>query len=113
MEKQFRVTVKIDRPIGSRHPKYPELIYPINYGYVEGVMGGDGMEQDAYVIGVDYAISSFSGVVVAIIHRRNDVEDKWVVAPTGSVFSKSEIADLVNFQEKYFDSEIILLNQER
>lgn len=37
--------VIIDRPLGSRHPKYRELIYEVNYGYVPGIIGGDGEEQ--------------------------------------------------------------------
>ena len=36
----------IDRPAGSRHPRYPDMIYPVNYGYVQGVFAGDGLEQD-------------------------------------------------------------------
>ncbi len=40
-----------DRPVGSRHPKHADLIYPINYRYVEGVLGGDGEEQDVYLLG--------------------------------------------------------------
>ena len=46
------VTVTIDRPLGSRHPRHPDLLYPINYGYIAGIMGGDGEEQDAYLLGV-------------------------------------------------------------
>ena len=38
------VTVVVDRPLGSAHPVYPELIYPVNYGYVPGVPAGDGEE---------------------------------------------------------------------
>ena len=68
----------------------------------------DGEEQDAYVLGVDEPISEFVGRVVAVIHRLNDVEDNWVVAPENKAFSKDEIADLVAFQEKFFDVEIFL-----
>ena len=32
----------IDRPLGSVHPKHPDMIYPINYGYVDGIFAGDG-----------------------------------------------------------------------
>ena len=46
-----RVKVKIDRPLGSCHPKYKDLYYPVNYGYVEGVIAPDGEEQDAYILG--------------------------------------------------------------
>jgi inorganic pyrophosphatase len=101
------VTVKIDRPLGSAHPKHPDLIYPVNYGYVDGVIAPDGEEQDAYVIGVNVPVSSFEGRIIAIIHRKNDIEDKWVVAPPNMIFTKKEIQNLTHFQEKYFDIEII------
>lgn len=47
-----KVTVKIDRPLGTFHPEHKDLYYPINYGYIEGLIAGDGEEQDAYVLGV-------------------------------------------------------------
>ncbi|MCI5871508.1 inorganic pyrophosphatase [Streptococcus sp.] len=102
------VTVTIDRPIGSRHPQFKDMIYPIHYGYIKGIMGGDGQEQDAYLMGVRVPVSQYTGQVVAIIHRRDDVETKWVVAPEGCHFSKEEIEEAVAFQEKYFDSWIEL-----
>ena len=100
------VTVIIDRPLGSYHPKHKNLYYPIHYGYVPDVIGGDGEEQDAYVLGVDAPIKEFYGTVIAVIHRLNDVEDKWVVAPNGIKFTKEEIMQTVMFQEKYFEIEI-------
>lgn len=36
------VKVIVDRPIGSVHPKHKDLIYPLNYGYVDGILAGDG-----------------------------------------------------------------------
>ena len=100
------VTVFVDRPLGSRHPSYPQLVYPINYGYIEGLIAGDGKEQDAYILGVDQPLSRFFGRVIAIIHRFNDVEDKLVVAPDGAVFTKEQIIELTAFQERYFDIEV-------
>ena len=102
------VKVIIDRPIGSRHPNYKDTVYPVNYGSIEGVTAGDGEEQDAYVLGVNHALKTFTGRVIAIIHRYNDVEEKWVVAPEGVCFSKEEIIEKVNFQEKYFKYSIVL-----
>ena len=102
------VTVIVDRPLGSFHPKHPDMYYPVNYGYIPGIPAPDAEEQDAYILGVDVPVASFTGTVIAIIHRWNDVEDKWVVAPEGIIFSIEEIAELVRFQEQYFDSEILL-----
>ena len=100
------VKVIVDRPLGSFHPKHKNLYYPINYGYVPDIIGGDGEEQDAYILGVDTPLKEFCGTVIAIIHRLNDVEDKWVVAPQGMSFTKEEILQAVMFQEKYFEIEI-------
>ena len=102
------VKVIIDRPMGSFHPVYRDLEYPVNYGFVPGVMAPDGEEQDAYVLGVSEPVSEFVGEVVAIIRRLDDVEEKWVVAPIGTVFSAEQIMDRVRFQEQYFKTEILL-----
>ncbi|MYA76154.1 MAG: inorganic pyrophosphatase, partial [Gemmatimonadetes bacterium] len=40
------VDIEIDRPMGSRHPEH-DLIYPVNFGLVPGVLGLDGEELDA------------------------------------------------------------------
>ena len=102
------VTVIIDRPLGSAHPSYPDLIYTVNYGYVEGIIAGDREEQDVYILGIDTPVEVFRGKVIAIIHRRDDVEDKWVVAPDGFVADADAIRESTYFQEKYFDIEIIM-----
>ena len=98
------VTVTVDRPLGSYHPEHKDMYYLINYGYVEGIMAPDGEEQDAYILGVDEAIEKFTGKIIAIIHRNDDVEEKWVVAPEGMTFTKEEIREQIHFQEQYFDN---------
>ena len=102
------VTVIVDRELGTYHPKHRDIYYPINYGYIEGIIAPDGEEQDAYILGVAEPVQQFTGEVIAIIHRRNDIEDKWVVAPKGMKFTVDEIKNQVYFQEKYFDFEIII-----
>ena len=100
------VNVKIDRPIGSKLPGY-ETIYPINYGYVPNTISGDGEELDCYVLGVNEPIESFEGKCIAVIHRTNDNDDKLVIVPEGKEYTDEEIRKLTNFQEQYFESEII------
>ena len=87
------VKVVIDRPLGSYHPTHKDIYYPLNYGYIPGIIAPDGEEQDAYVLGVDRPIKEFTGRVIAIIHRFDDVEEKWVVAPENATFSKEEIEE--------------------
>lgn len=103
-----KVKGTIDRPLGSSHPRHPEMIYPINYGYVDGVFAGDGAEQDVYVFGTDRPISTFSGTVVGVYHRLNDNEDKWIVSLTGEPVSAEEILSSIGFQEQYFMGELYL-----
>lgn len=100
------VKVTVDRPLGSYHPKHEDIYYPINYGYIEGIMAPDGEEQDAYILGVDKPVKEYVGKVIAIIHRFDDVEEKWVVAPENISFTLDDIMDQVKFQEQYFKSEI-------
>jgi len=100
------IKVKIDRPLGSKHPKH-DLVYRLNYGFVPNTAAPDGKEIDAYVLGVFEPIEKFEGVCIAIIHRTNDNDDKLVVAPEGQNFSDEQIKTLTEFQEKFFKSEII------
>ena len=100
------VKVTSDRPLGSCHPNHSDLYYPVNYGYIEGTIAGDGEAQDAYILGVDKPVTEFVGRVIAVIQRKNDVEDKLVVVPDGTFFSKEQIAALTYFQEQYFDTDI-------
>ena len=101
------VTIGIDRPIGYAHKK--DIVYPINYGYIPGVLGGDGEELDVYLLGVNEPVERFEARIIAIVHRENDVEDKLVAAPVDMDFTRAEITQMVHFQEKYYDSHIELL----
>lgn len=107
--KKFTVNVKIDRPIGYKD-KFG-TVYPVNYGFVEGVIAGDGEEQDVYIISkeINEELVTFEGEVVAVIYRKDDIEDKWVVTKIGEKLSRKEIKKSVEFLEQYFDSEIKML----
>ena len=90
------VLVKIDRKLGSKHPKHG-FIYTLNYGYIPNTISGDGEELDAYVLGVYEPIEEFEGKVIAIIHRTNDEDDKLVVAPKNINYSDDAIKALTEF----------------
>lgn len=100
------VEVKIDRPLGSKHPKHG-FIYQVNYGYIPNTISGDGEELDAYVLGEHEPIESFNGQVIAIIHRTNDDDDKLVVMEKGRNYTDDQIRALTEFQERWFESIII------
>lgn len=101
-----KVTVKMDRPLGSKHPKHG-FVYPVNYGYIPNTISGDGEELDAYVLGEHKPLDEFAGIVVAIIHRIDDDDDKLVVMAEGRNYTDDQIRALTEFQEQYFKSKIL------
>ena len=100
------VTVKMDRPIGTKHPTR-DFIYPINYGFIPNTISGGGEELDAYIIGPKSPLNTFTGRSIAIIHRTNDDDDKLVVVPDGQNLSDELIDIMTNFQEKWYKHIII------
>ena len=101
------VTVVVDRPVGFHHvTKGIHLHYTVNYGFLPGVTGGDGEEQDVYILGVQEPLERFEGVVIGAVRRRDDNEDKLVAAPKGMVFTAAQIGAEIRFVEQYFDSSI-------
>lgn len=104
------VVIGIDRPVGFIHKKENySLTYPINYGYIPGVLGGDGEELDVYLLGVNEPVEEYECHIIAIAHRHNDVEDKLIGAPVGMSFTKDEIENAIYFQEQYYDTEVEVL----
>lgn len=99
------VKVKIDRPLGSKHPKHG-FTYPVNYGYVPNTISGDGEELDCYVLGIKEPVNEFEGKCIAVIHRTNDNDDKLIIVPEGKNYTDEEIRELTDFQEQYFESDI-------
>ena len=100
------VKVTMDKPIGYIQPNYG-YAYPVNYGYIEGTISGDGEELDAYVLGKDKPLATFTGRVIAIIHRTNDNDDKLIVVADGKNYTDEQIRQLTHFQEQWFESVII------
>lgn len=100
------VSVRIDRPLNSKHPKHG-FVYEANYGYVPNTVSGDGEELDAYVLGVNEPVQEFTGKCIAVIHRTNDDDDKLIIVPEDKNLTDEEIRKFTNFQEQFFESEII------
>jgi inorganic pyrophosphatase len=101
------VTVTVERPIGSTHPKHANIIYPVNYGYIEHTVSGDGEPMDAYILGVEEEMAEFEGKVHAIIHRIDEDDDKLIVAPEEMQLTEDDILEATYFQEQFFEIEII------
>ncbi len=101
------VDIAIDRPIGYVHRKGEKtLVYPINYGYIPGVLGGDGEELDVFLLGVTEPVDTYRGRIIGIVYRADDVEDKLIMAPEGVRFTVAEMEAAVHFQEMYYNSRV-------
>lgn len=94
------VTVKMDRQLGSKHPKWG-FLYLLNYGFVPGTLAPDGEELDAYVLGVYEPREEFTGRVIAVVERQNQSDDKLIVVEDGKSFTDDQIKALTDFQENY------------
>lgn len=102
------VTVTVDRPLGSYHPEHKKMYYPVNYGYIKGVIAPDGEEQDAYILGVDEPVEEFTGEVIGIVHREDDVETKLVVTQPDRHYTADEVMHRIKFTEKYYKSHLVM-----
>lgn len=101
-----QLKVKIDRPLGSKHPKYG-FIYEVNYGYIPNTTSGDGEELDAYVLGIATPLKDFEGKCVGVVHRLDDNDDKLIIVPEDIFPSNAEIEERISFQEKWFKHELL------
>jgi len=97
----------VDRPMGTYHPRKPDIFYPVNYGYVEGVIGGDGAEQDVYILGTNKPLETFTAKVIAVLHRYDDNETKWIAVPLENDLCSAKITNeqiyaQIAFMEQFF-----------
>ena len=103
-----KIRIEFDRPLGTKHPKFG-WVYPLNYGYVPGVMAADGDELDVYYLSSDKPLQEAEGICIGYVHRFDDNEDK-LIATDGSELSAKELEKRLEFQEKWYKHEIILAN---
>ena len=99
------VRVRIDRPIGGRHPE-AGFVYSVNYGFLDDVPAADDENLDAYVLGVDKPLETFRGKCIAVIQRADDNDDKLIVVPEGTDCSDAQIIAMTEFQERFFKSAV-------
>ena len=52
-------------------------------------------------------VQEFTGKCIAVIHRTNDDDDKLIIVPEDQNLTDEEIRKFTNFQEQFFESEII------
>lgn len=72
--------VVIDRPRGSAHPRYPAIVYPLDYGYLRGTTAGDGGGIDVWMGSV--ATRGVTGVIVTVDLAKRDSEIKILLGCT-------------------------------
>ena len=104
------VDVIIDRPLGSKHPKFG-FEYMVNYGYIPNTISGDSEELDAYVLLVDKPLKQFIGICIGVVKRNEENDDKLIVIPKGKTISKKEIKEAIAFQERWFTHHITLVKE--
>ncbi|MGN1390133.1 MAG: GNAT family N-acetyltransferase, partial [Bulleidia sp.] len=104
------VDVTIDHPYGSFHPHVPDLLYPCNCGYAEGIGTLDGDFQDVYVYGPEEPLETFHGIVIAIIYRRNESGSKWVAAASRD-YDRQDVINTIGPLEQYSDTRVIWLEK--
>lgn len=73
-----KAPLRIDRPRGSAHPRFPEVVYPVDYGYLEDTAGGDGEGVDVFRGSADGA--GVVGVALTADLTKRDVEVKVLLA---------------------------------
>jgi inorganic pyrophosphatase len=106
------IRVVVDRPLGSTHPDHG-FEYEVNYGFVPGVLAPDGEELDVYLLGTSEPVEVCEAAeVIAIVRRRDDVEDKLVAVVGAESWDEAKIADAIRFQERFFDSYVELGSSE-
>jgi len=70
----------VDRPKGSRHPRLHEIVYPLDYGYLEGTTAGDGGGIDLYL--GSRRTRGLSAVILTVDTFTRDAEIKLLLGCT-------------------------------
>jgi inorganic pyrophosphatase len=74
--------IKIDRPKGSAHPRFPEVIYPLDYGYLENTTASDGSGIDVWISSL--GTQTLTGILCTFDTLKRDMEVKLLISCTGT-----------------------------
>jgi inorganic pyrophosphatase len=70
----------VDRPVGSPHPRYSSLVYPLNYGYLEGTRSSDGDGIDVWIGSLQHR--QVTAVICTVDLDQQDAEIKLLLGCT-------------------------------
>ncbi len=93
--------IVLDRPKGSRHPKYPEMIFPLDYGYLKDTCGGEGEEVDVWVGTAGHR--RLTAIACTVHTLEKDAEIKLIIGCT-----EEEINIIEDFHNGPYQSAIII-----
>ncbi len=94
----------IDRPRGASHPRYPSLVYPLDYGYLEGTSGGDGAGIDVWRGSLVPA--RLVAVACTVDSRKRDAELKLLLGCT-----PEEMGIVERFHNECYDMSGVLVRR--
>ena len=77
--------IVVDRAQGTSHPRLPELIYPLDYGYLAGTTSGDGQGIDVWIGGLDE--QKVTGIACTVDRCKRDTEIKVLIGCTDQDFA--------------------------
>ena len=95
--------ITLDRPYRTPHPAYPEIIYPINYGYVNNTTSTDGDEVDVFV---GTAQSGLVGLLMTMDYGRGDREIKLLYNCTPEEIYLAN--GFINFDRRRMEGTLVL-----
>jgi inorganic pyrophosphatase len=93
--------IVIDRPKGTRHPRYPEVVFPVDYGYLKDTVAADGNEIDVW--SGTAAHRKLTAIAATVDILKKDTEIKLIVGCT-----EAEIMTIKDFHNNQYMSAIII-----
>lgn len=94
--------VVIDRPRGSAHPRFPENIYPLDYGFLEGTTAGDGQDKGVWLGSGDH--TRITDIVCTVDLDKRGAELKLLLGCT-----PAEAQAVMDFLNAYASSQCLLI----